>query len=247
MNDYIILSPSYKRANICKTHKYITDVFYIVSENEKDDYLKIHKNVIGVPNEVQGNISRVRNYILDNYNEKNIVMLDDDFNSIGVFEGNKLKKLDEEGVYNMIQKGFLMAEDLGVKLWGLNIISDKGSYREYTPFNTNAMILGPFNGHLKHNLRYDEKIPLKEDYDLSLKMLNKYRKTLRLNMYHYNSEQNTIKGGCAVYRNTETENEQFNLLVKKWGSKIIKRDKKADKKQKHFDINPIIKVPIKGV
>jgi len=231
MVDFIILSPSYKRANICKTHKYIKNVFYVVAENEKDDYLKVHPNVISIPNKVQGNVSRVRNYILDNYNEKNIIMLDDDFNSIGCFEGNKLKKLDEQGVYDMIQRGFVMANDLGVKLWGINIISDKGSYREYTPFNTNAMILGPFNGHLKHSVRYDERMPLKEDYDLSLQMLNKYRKTLRLNMYHYNSEQNTIKGGCAVYRSTETEKEQFDLLVSKWGSKIVKRDNRSDSKQ----------------
>lgn len=244
-----IYSPSYKRAKICKTHKYIKEVFYVVAENEAKEYKAIHDKVIIIPNKIQGNISRVRNYILDNFLnvDEKLIMVDDDFKSIGCFEGNLLKKLNEDEVYQMIEKGFLLCEDLGAKLWGLNIISDKGSYREYTPISTNAMILGPFNGHVMHDLRYDERIPLKEDYDLSLQMLNKFRKTLRLNMYHYNSEQNTIEGGCASYRSVITEAEQFNLLQKKWGEKIVTRDKKSDKKQKYFDINPVIKSPIKGV
>ena len=214
---------------------------------KKKAYQKVHNNLMVIPDSIQGNIARVRNYILDNSETDWLVMVDDDLKYIGCFNGHIHKKLDEQEVYDMILKGFQMAEDLGVKLWGLNIVGDKGSYREYTPFNTNGMILGPFNGHLKHNLRYDETIPLKEDYDLSLQMLNKFRKTLRLNMYHYNSEQNTIVGGCASYRNTVTEMEQFELLRKKWGNKIVKRDNQGDDRQKHFDINPVIKVPIKGV
>ena len=84
---------------------------------------------------------------------------------------------------------------------------------------------------------------------MTLQVLNKYRKNLRLNMYHYVCEQATLKGGCADYRNVEREKKQNDLLQNKWGNKIVKFDNsnKSKNKKKTFDINPIIKVPIKGV
>jgi hypothetical protein len=84
---------------------------------------------------------------------------------------------------------------------------------------------------------------LKEDYDLSLQVLNKYRKTLRFNAYHYLVKQHTNIGGCANYRTLAKEKEQLKLLQIKWGSKIVREDKSGQ----GYDINPIIKTPIKGV
>ena len=104
--------------------------------------------------------------------------------------------------------------------------------------------------HLKNNIRYDETLPLKEDYDLAIQHLNEYRGILRLNGYHYICEQSTNKGGCASIRNRQREKEQFDLLQKKWGSEIVREDtsnKGKTKKVKKFDYNPIVKVPIKGI
>lgn len=53
-----------------------------------------------------------------------------------------------------------------------------------------------------------------------------------------------VGGGCAVVRNIEKEKEQFLLLQNKWGSKIIKKDIIT---KKSYDINPIMKSPIKGI
>lgn len=53
-----------------------------------------------------------------------------------------------------------------------------------------------------------------------------------------------------MYRIMKKEKEQFELLVKKWGTKIVREDKSnkgKTKKQKMFDYNPIIKIPIKGI
>ena len=51
-------------------------------------------------------------------------------------------------------------------------------------------------------------------------------------------------GGCATYRTNEKEKEQFLLLQRKWGGKIVKKDKGS---RRSFDFNPIIHIPIKGV
>ena len=222
---YKIYVASYKRADICKTHKYLKDITYVVMEKEKKEYEKVHKNLWVVPNEVQGNLARVWNFILDNAPEENIILIDDDIKHFGRYNCNKSFKLNESEVYKMIEEGIQLAKDLKVVYWGLNCLADKGAYREYTPFGLTSYIGGPFQAHRKNDLRYDEEIFLKEDYDMSLQVLNKHRKNLRMNMYHYVCEQATIKGGCADYRNVEKEIKQNNLLQKKWGNKIVKFDK----------------------
>lgn len=243
-----VYSASYKRGDIARTHKYLPFITYVVMESEAEQYREIHDKVWEIPNEVQGNLARVWNYILDNSPDQNIILMDDDIKYFGRWNGNKSKKLNEEEVYNMIEEGIQLAEDLDVKYWGLNCLADKGAYREYTPFGTCQYIGGPFQAHRNNPLRYDEKIFLKEDYDMTLQVLNKYRKNLRLNMYHYVCEQATIKGGCADYRNVNRELQQNNMLQRKWGSKIVRFDhSNKSVKNKTYDINPIIKVPIKGV
>ena len=54
-----------------------------------------------------------------------------------------------------------------------------------------------------------------------------------------------------MYRNLDREYKQLKLLQKKWGKRIVKLDwsDKSHKsnKKKMLDINPIIKIPMKGV
>jgi len=246
---YRIYAPTYKRSNLCRTHEYLSEVVYVVRESEAKDYEGVHDKLWIVPDSAQGNLCRIRNYILDHAPENNILLIDDDIKYFGRWNGNSSVRLNELETYNMIQEGFKLAEDLDVVFWGLNCLADKGAYREYTPFGTCQYIGGPFQAHRKNDLRYDEVIYLKEDYDMTIQVLNAYRKNLRMNMYHYVCDQNTLAGGCAEYRNVEREMEHNEMLQKKWGSKIVRFDKsnKSSGKQKTYDINPIINVPIQGV
>lgn len=58
------------------------------------------------------------------------------------------------------------------------------------------------------------------------------------------------KGGLAMFRNRSREYEETMALQKKWGGHIIRIDnsnKGLTQKEKIFDYNPIVKIPIKGV
>jgi hypothetical protein len=138
----------------------------------------------------------------------------------------------------------ILCNEFGFKFWGLNCVQDKGAYREHTPFGTLQYIGGPFQAHLKNEIRYDLELPLKEDYDITLQHIKKNGGCLRVNFANYDVKQAEQAGGCATYRNVQKETEQFELLQKKWGSKIIVKDQKSKRK---FDFNPILRVPIKGV
>ena len=257
-----INAPSYKRAKV-EILDYLPFVKIWVDHKEYDEYIKQNKgfenNIISCPEGIQGNVSRIRNYILDKEFEKGadvICIIDDDLRGIYRFEpsgtfGYDKIKIEADVFENFIEKYTSMCNEFGFKLWGVGLNQDSLSYRQQAPFNTKAIILGPFSCHLNSDIRYDEKLPLKEDYDLAIQHLNKYRGILRINKYFYNAKQSKQAGGCASYRNHKREQEQLQLLMDKWGDKIIKIDiriQKGTKKQRvNQDYNPIIKIPIRGV
>lgn len=94
--NYGIYAPSYKRGHLCRTHKYLPEVTYVVRESEAEDYDGVHDRIWIVPDSAQGNLCRIRNYILDNAAEDNIVLLDDDIHYFGRWSGTKKIRLTGE-------------------------------------------------------------------------------------------------------------------------------------------------------
>lgn len=248
-----VACPSYKRPKV-KTLDYLPYCEVFVDGKEGGGYKANNpeENIIICPDGVQGNVSRVRNYILDYYFEKgydSVCIIDDDMEGLYRYEvdgffGYVKKKLNSEEFMEFLEHATFVTKEWGYKLCGVNPTPDKKAYRHFTPFSTVQFIGGPFSIHLNNPLRYDERLSLKEDYDLTIKHCREYRGALRFNAYHYNVEQAKQAGGCATYRTSSRELEQLEMLEKKWGTGIVKRDKTS---RRGFDFNPIIKIPIKGV
>jgi hypothetical protein len=238
--------PSYKRPEKSITQINYPFVKLVVRESDADAYLKNGNEIIIVPDNAQGNLCKIRNYILDNFfNDCDcIILLDDDCKGIYRWENQKKIKFQADELIEFCEQMTILCNDYNFKFWGLNCIPDKGAYREHTPFGTLQYIGGPFQAHLKNSIRYDEKLPLKEDYDITLQHIKKYNGCLRVNFANYEVKQAEQSGGCATYRNLQKEIEQFELLQKKWGTKIIKKDNTSKRK---YDFNPILKIPLKGV
>ena len=254
-----VCCPSYKRPKV-ETLDYLPFCRVYVDGKEYDDYVKANPSgdIVKCPDGVQGNLCRVRNYIIDNELNKNncdaVLIIDDDLKGIFYYEKKERVKVEKDDFLVFLQKYTLMAQELGAKFWGVNVNADKQCYREYSPFSTVSYIGGPFQCFLKgNNCLYDESLPLKEDYDMTLQQLNKNRVVLRVNKYFYDCKQSKQAGGCATYRNSQKEMEQLLALQKKWGKDIVKFDNNDrshsgnKKKRKVFDYNPVINVPIKGI
>lgn len=263
--EIVVVCPSYKRYKV-ETLVYIPFCKVYVAPEEYESYIdhnpRHEENIVKCPEGIQGNVSRVRNYILDTEFENGadiVCIVDDDLKAIEHFEMSEdgsyayeKVKVKQNDLLDFIYRYSLLCEEWGFKMWGVNINSDTMSYRQYTPFSTNSVVLGPFGVFLKGmKCRYDETLPLKEDYDMFIQNCNEYRGVLRLNKYHYVCRQSEQKGGCAMYRSMEREKEQFEKLRNKWGSDIVKLDKsnkgRSKKKKKYIDYNPIIKIPIRGI
>lgn len=256
-------APSYKRPDDVRTLSYLPYCRIWVDSKEFDDYQRSNPEatIVSCPDGVQGNVSRVRNHILKKEFEKGmdaVVIVDDDLTCIRRYEydeitgfGYETHVVSADEFYGFIEKYSIIADDLGAKLWGVNQNSDPMAYRHNTPFSTRSVVLGPFGVFLKGNrCWYDESLPLKEDYDMSLQQINMERVVLRVNAYHYLCKQSEQKGGCAAYRNRQREEEQLDALRRKWGGQIVKVDttnKGKSVKEKRLDYNPIIRIPIGGV
>ena len=254
--------PSYKRP-IVETLDYLPFCKVWVDGSEYEEYKKknIGANIIMCDDGIQGNVCRVRNYILKTEfdNEYDVVLIiDDDMKGVYYFEGKdefayEKHLVERDMFFEFVEKFSVICMDIGAKLWGININSDSQSYRQYSPFSTVSYIGAPFQCFMKGNrCWYDEELPLKEDYDMTLQQLNTERVVLRVNKYHYSVKQSKQAGGCSTYRNYQREEEQIGLLVKKWGSNIVKIDESdkshTRKKMKtKIDYNPIIRPPIRGI
>lgn len=255
-------APSYRRPSAVLTLDYLPFCKIWVDESEAEDYRRNYPDadIVACPTGVQGNLCRIRNYILRKEFEAGadvVLIIDDDLKGIYhfVMDGSgylyNRELVRTEQFLEFLEHYSIMAKDFGAKFWGVNCNADAMSYKPDVPFNTNAYIGGPFQCFLKGNqCWYDENLPLKEDYDMTLQQLNEERVALRVNMYHYVCKQSVNPGGCATYRNRDREQQQFEALQRKWGTKIVKRDrsnKGRSEKEKPDDYNLIIKIPIKGI
>ncbi len=252
-----ICCPSYHRPRV-ETLSYLPYCRVYVDGSEFKAYKAANPpdaSIIRCADGIQGNLCRVRNYILKSEfadGADAVLIIDDDMQYIGYWEEKKKVRVTAEMLPVIVEKYSIMAQDLGACFWGANCVDDKQAYCENTPFSTVSYIGGPFQCFLKENdCWYDERLPLKEDYDMTIQQCNKHRVVLRVNKLFYACRQSEQAGGCAVYRNTEKEREQFELLQKKWGKRIVRRDgssgRYTGKKKKIEDYNPVIRIPIRGV
>jgi len=254
-----VCAPSYRRPEVL-TLRYLPFCRVYVDPAEAADYRAANPGaaIVECAPGIQGNLCRVRNHILEcefAAGADVVVLIDDDMSGVSYFEGRKrIHDVPASGFLPFIEKFSVMARDLGASLWGVNVNPDPQCYRDCTPFSTVSYIGGPFQAFLSGgDCRYDERLPLKEDYDMTLQQLNRYRVVLRVNKFFYRVKQSEQAGGCAMYRNLAEERRQLELLQKKWGKKIVRFDT-ADRSHKSkknrtvtFDYNPIIRPPIRGI
>ena len=185
--------PSYKRPKV-ETLDYLPFCKVWVCETEAEAYRAANPgheaNIIPCKKGIQGNLCRIRNHILDTEFAAGadvVLIVDDDLRRVEYFDnehgdrfGYNKKFVESDKFLDFIERYSRLCDEFGFKFWGLNCNMDALSYQQYTPFSTVAYIGGPFQCFLQGNeCRYDEALPLKEDYDMTLQNCNKYRGCLR--------------------------------------------------------------------
>ena len=241
---------SYKRAGKVKTLAMFPQASIWIPESQEDDYLKFYDpdQLVTIPDKLDGNTSRKFNAILDLTPAAWTLILDDDITRIGVWDDEDHIYLEPEEIEHLILMGFLLASDLGIRLWGINQGRDELWYETYKPFNLLAPVLGPWTGHLNPELRYDERVPSKEDYDFWLQNIRTHRKTLRLNKYHYLHDHGKMAGGHVSMRTMDLELGDIERMRIKWGDRVFRSGGTAGGRKatgKNI-LNSLLRIPIPG-
>lgn len=187
----------------------------LVPDNEVALYRKTIKNpLLVIPHEIEG-LGAVRNWVLDNFKEETVIMLDDDFACPYALTEEVSRRIeDPEEVVQILINTAVMAKDLGVHCFGFSQ-TDIRKYNGCEPFSLCTWVGGVIGviGR-KYRFRQDK---FKVDIDFCLQNLLVDRIIFQDNRYKFTKKRDNNKGGNSAFRTEESFNQSIKSLQDKWG------------------------------
>lgn len=222
---YILTCISHNRHE--NLHNFFTKVgtddiiFFVKDQNDYDLYHKNGaKNVI-----ISGTLINSRNKSLDYcFNLNSIcVQLSDDLENIMIndFTGKYTKVyVNVLDVLNDVLNNFINSQ---YYLAGFPPTSNP--YFTLNEYNYNKFIIGDFIIVKPNDLRFDNNLKLKEDYDYTLQHIKNYGGCIRYGKFLNKFKHYYNKGGAVDYRTDILEQQTIDYLLRKWG-RCVKINKK---------------------
>lgn len=200
--------PSYKRCGKVKTLdtliRYGIDPSKIViSTQTMEDYEQYNKEyghrVKVIYNEGY-NASCNRNTLIEYLGNNKMVILDDDIKSIEILNGDELVDIGDKFT-KFIEYAFVTASKNNVAMFGIYPVHNAFFMKNNVKLN--ILIEGSFIGLINNKNKFDAEYYVKEDYELSLRLIDNGYNTLRFNNITSNRDKNSITtkngGGCAEH------------------------------------------------
>lgn len=231
---YSVAIASLGRADKIATKKLFEDkgkiTVFVDDEKEKEEYEKFNPELKIVSCGSKG-IAKCRNFIFDYYpQEEKILMMCDDVTGIYHKYGEhswRHWKMSNEEIDEFIQYGFLLCEGYKTKMWGISPTSGGGiNLKNKICFA--KFIIGTFCGIINNNIKCDERLPLKEDYDLTAKYIKEFGKIVAIDNVHPCARHYTNKGGAVSYRSSDKETIAINILKELHGDWVKDNPKRAN-------------------
>jgi hypothetical protein len=219
----LIAIPSKGRCDKVKSQQLIPSAHVFVPVAEKDAYEKCGvKNVVGVPDNIKG-ITATRNFILrfahiiTERRDSEIVFIDDDVKSAGwceLFETSTIhRKLKEKEWLAEFGKLFDVMRGVKLRAWGLATVSATRAVYPWKPFIFHSYITASCMGMVADGKTFfDESFPVKEDYELCLRLLKEDGAILGARYLYWENAHWTGDGGCKSYRTQKMEEDAIKKL-----------------------------------
>ena len=210
--------------NVKKIRKFLykNDETWLVGKGEE----KLYK-LSGASKVIEsGKLMESRNFAIAKAKESNSwqVQISDDLTSIKW--ADKENALD---IYEAIEYIISESIKLGSKYSGVAPTANKFFYNEEKKISTAHFIVGDFIFIAPDSeIKFDEELKLKEDYDFTLANLQKYGVVARFNNILANFQHRTNHGGAVDYRTDKREQEAIAYLKQKWGDKIRDNPKRPN-------------------
>ena len=198
------------------------DGFIFVDSVEQRDLYKNNGWNHGLAVIVTGKtgISATRNYILEYAGGQDVVMLDDDLR--GVYRLNSsetgLVPMSIQNINDFCNDAFKVCRKAGTKLWGIYMV--KNHFFMSNAIDPAGFCISSMSGIISSDIRFDETMPLKEDYDFTLQHVKAFKKVARFNNVCIDALHYTNKGGCQDYRSDDRESEAVDILLGRYPTLI---------------------------
>lgn len=222
-----IVIQSMSRAATMTTHKLFENYTVCVPESQAEDYAAVvgEKRVAAHPDTVIG-ISAKRNWMLrELMDDEALVCFDDDIEYVTAnetAEGNP-NVTDAEVLEGIIEQVFILAHDMDAKLFGWDMIADRVMiHLPQKPFQLTGYVANTACGYLaSHDFHFPEDLWVKMDYWVSLMNAYKHRYCLKDMRYSFvNVDTFKNKGGLSHFRNSVTERDAQDRLIRAFGEAV---------------------------
>lgn len=178
-----------------------------------------------------GGLCDSRNAILDDAFAagKIAVEFSDDLSKIkeAYVDGDK-KKARQISLQHALDKILEAMDQTGAMMGGVAPTANPFFFHPEKPVSTKHFIVGDMIVVKPCELRFDNKMRLKEDYDYTLQHIEKYGCVARENSILATFAHRTNKGGAVAYRTSKVENEAIEYLQKKWPGKTRPNPRRKD-------------------
>lgn len=223
-----IVIPSYKRWDICITQNlFAWDCDIVIPQSQKEQYANVKANIITIPDELDWNISKKRNAILDLYKDEDIIMLDDDIVSFVQKDFKKVKPIELDKFMKLCTNAFINMERFWFHLWGVYPI-DNGFFMTNSIATKGFIIWTVMLFKKWHWLRFDETLYGKEDYDISLEAYYKHWGVYRINHISFKKKDYIGMGGVAEQRTERPLDKQATDYLLKKRPKDLRKNPKRE-------------------
>lgn len=230
----LVAVPSKGRAGLTSTNKILPEAVFFVPESEAHQYKGLIKNIVGVPKDVSG-ITKTRNWILKNTDEKRVVFLDDDAKTVGYRKmgENKSTLIDirnQNFWIDEFEKLFDITEQMDMKIWGVKTEAAPRSVYPYKPFLFKSYVTASCMGMINDGEFYfNEMYKVKEDYEICLRHIRDKGGIVAARYLHWENDHWEQDGGCKDYRTVNMEKECIKMLIRDYPGMIKSVNRKANK------------------
>jgi hypothetical protein len=214
----LLAIPSKGRPTGVKSQKILPSAQVYVPANEFASYQKAGvRNLVAVPDSVHG-ITATRNWILDNTDDKWVVMLDDDVKAQGwvKLDPHKTRQFhmtEAQWIAECIRL-FDITEQCKYRIWGVATQNAPRAIYPWKPILFRSYVTASFMGIVNDGrTRFDERFRVKEDYELNLRCIKEDGGIIAARYLHWTNSHWTDAGGCAAYRTQLMELRCIKLLM----------------------------------
>lgn len=213
-----VVIPSRRRVESCRhAIRLFQDPIVSVAESEVDDYSVLPCRVVPRPDAVTG-LGAIRQWILDNFDDEILVMVDDDTSYVACLVGQRYRRIiNPNSVMQILENAAEIAKGVGAPMFGFDQSWDVRKFRPQDPLRFHGWF-GSILGFVGRGVRYDPRVTLHDDIDVCLYALLHHRIVFIDHRFSFCVGQRFLTSGeNAVNRSQEREDAEQVYLLQKWG------------------------------